>query len=125
MKIHHLGIATNNLEKVTKFIKNTHNVISQKGPVWDKNLKANLILFEVREGLAIELVCGPIVESLVRKKINLYHFCYEVNDLKIFIDKFISNGATLIKRPTPAKLFNGRKVAFLITPCGIIELLEN
>ena len=125
MKIHHLGIATNNLEKVTKFIENTHNVISQKGPVWDKNLKANLILFEVREGLAIELVCGPIVESLVRKKINLYHFCYEVNDLKIFIDKFISNGATLIKRPTPAKLFNGRKVAFLSTPCGIIELLEN
>ena len=125
MKIHHLGIATNNLEKVTKFIKDTHNVISQKGPIWDKNLKANLILFEVREGLAIELVCGPIVESLVRKKINLYHFCYEVNDLKIFINKFISNGATLIKRPTPAKLFDGRKVAFLITPCGIIELLEN
>ena len=120
MKIHHLGIATNNLDNAVKFINNTHTVISQRG-----HLNADLILLEVKEGLSIELVSGPVVESLVRKKINLYHFCYEVNDMKFFINKFISNGATLIKRPTPAKLFNDRKVAFLITPCGIIELLEN
>lgn len=125
MKIHHLGIATNNLDNAVKFINNTHTVISQRGPLLDVNLNADLILLEVKEGLSIELVSGPVVESLVRKKINLYHFCYEVNDMKFFINKFISNGATLIKRPTPAKLFNDRKVAFLITPCGIIELLEN
>ena len=124
MKIHHLGIATDNSEKVSEFVNKTHSIISQKGPLWDPNLNANLIIFEVKEGISIEVVSGPIVQSLVKKKINLYHFCYEVNDIKSSIKQFKNNGSTLIQKPKPALLFNSRLVAFLMTPLGIIELLE-
>ena len=124
MKIHHLGIASDKPEKACEFINKTHSVISKKGPLWDPKLNANLIIFEVKEGISIEIVSGPIVESLVKKKINLYHFCYEVDDINLSIERFKLNGATLIQKPQPALLFNSRLVAFLLTPLGIIELLE-
>ena len=47
MKIHHLSIA-DKPEKASEFIK-THSVISKTGPLWDPNLNANLIIFEVRK----------------------------------------------------------------------------
>ena len=124
MKIHHLGIATDKPEEASDFIKKTHSIISKRGPLWDPNLNANLIIFEVKEGISIEIVSGPIVESFVKKKINLYHFCYEVNDINLSLERFKLNGATLIQKPKPALLFNNRLVAFLLTPLGIIELLE-
>ena len=40
------------------------------------------------------------------------------------IDDFVANGAMLVSSPKPAKLFNMKKVVFLYTTYGIIELLE-
>ena len=124
MQLHHLGIATDNLLNVKKFVYKTHEVISEIGPLWDPRLKANLILLDVKEGVSIELVSGPIVDSLIKKKINLYHFCYEVKDLNKSINAFKNCGSFIIQKPTPALLFQNRMVVFLKTPLGIIELLE-
>ena len=124
MNIHHLGIATNDMKKVKDFITKTHNIIDEKGPIWDPNLKANLMLFEVKEGLSLEIVSGPIVKSLLKKNIFLYHFCYEVNNIEIAIKDLRMQGANLIQKPKPAILFNNRLVSFLMTPLGIVELLN-
>ena len=124
MNLHHLGFATNKFEEAKDFIYKTNNVISERGPIWDPNLRANLALFEINNGYSIELVEGPIVESLIKKNINLYHFCYEVNDLNESIKLIKSAKGFVIQRPKPAILFDNRLVTFLMTPLGLIELLE-
>ena len=125
MKLNHLGIATSNILKAEKFVKNTHNVINTIGPIWDPNLKANLQLFEICNGISIELVDGPVVSSLIKKGITLYHYCYEVDDLKSKIIEYKKNGGFVIVKPTPALLFENRLVSFVNTPIGIIELLSS
>jgi len=41
------------------------------------------------------------------------------------IEHFVDNGSILFSEPKPSKLFNNRKVAFLMSDIGIIELLES
>ena len=124
LKLNHLGIATKNIKRAEEFIKNTHDVINSIGPIWDKNLNANLKLFKTYNGVSIELVEGPIVNSFVKKGINLYHFCYEVDDINEKIDQFRKNGGFIILKPTPALLFQNRLVSFINSPIGIVELLS-
>ena len=124
MKLHHIGIATDNIISAKQFIKKTHKVTKETGPIWDPKLKANLVFLNVKESTSIELVSGPIVDSLIKKNTYLYHFCYEVDDINNTLKKFRLNGANLIRKPTPAILFNNRLVSFLSTPLGIIELLQ-
>ena len=90
MKLNHLGIATKNIKKADEFVRNTHDVINSLGPIWDPNLNANLKLLEINNGIAIELVEGPVVNSLIKKGITLYHFCYEVDDINVKINQFKS-----------------------------------
>ena len=125
MKLNHLGIATSNIPKAEKFVRNTHNVTNTIGPIWDPNLKANLQLFEICNGISIELVDGPAVSSLIKKRISLYHYCYEVDDIDSKIIDFKKNGGFVIIKPTPALLFENRLVSFINTPIGIIELLSS
>ena len=124
MKLHHLGIATKNIQKTELFVKKTHDLKNSIGPIWDKNLNANLQLLEINNGVSIELVEGPIVGTFVKKNINLYHFCYEVEDINFKANQFINNGGFIIVKPTPALLFENRLVTFISTPIGIIELLS-
>ena len=124
MKLHHLGIATKNIQKTELFVKKTHDLKNSIGPIWDKNLNANLQLLEINNGVSIELVEGPVVSSFIKKNINLYHFCYEVDDINLKINEFINNGGFILLKPTPALLFENRLVTFINTPIGIIELLS-
>ena len=125
MKLNHLGIATKNFKKTEKFVRNTHNVLNSIGPIWDPNLNANLQLFEISNGISIELVEGPKVSSLIKKGISLYHFCYEVDDINSKVSEFKENGGLIIVKPTPALIFEKRLVSFISTPIGLIELLSN
>ena len=124
MKLHHLGIATKNIKKTELFVKKTHDLKNSIGPIWDKNLNANLQFLEINNGVSIELVEGPIVRSFVKKNINLYHFCYEVEDINLKVNQFINKGGFMIVKPTPALLFENRLVTFISTPIGIIEFLS-
>ena len=65
------------------------------------------------------------IESFVKKKQFLYHSCWEVDNIDTAIKSFSDNGSVLISEPTPSLLFNNRKVAFLYTSVGILELLES
>ena len=70
----------------------------------------------------IELVSGNIVEKLIKKNITYYHMCYEVDNLQEAMASF--KKSIVISGPTKAILFDNRKVVFLLTPIGIVELLE-
>ncbi len=124
MNLHHLGIATDNIEFAEEFIRYSHTILDAKGPIWDENLKATVLILKTKEGTSLELVKGPAVAPLIKRGINLYHICYEVNSLANTIKELENAGGKVIVEPTPAILFDNRKVSFLMTPLGIIELLQ-
>jgi len=120
MKFHHLGIATSNIQKSFNFLKDSFGVEFASEIIHDKRQDAYLQLVQTKD-ITFELITGKRVENLISKNITYYHVCYEVND----IDSSLAALTCLqVSPPTEAILFDKRKVAFALTPLGLIELLE-
>ena len=124
MKFHHIGVATYDIEKTLNKLKKHLNIISISDITYDEKQNAKLCMIELEDKTKIELISGKIVETILKKKQYLYHTCYIVNDINLAIERLIDDGAYLIRNPINAKLFNERKVAFLMWDIGIVELLE-
>ena len=125
MKFHHLGIACENIKEVIVFLETTFSIVKKSKIIWHEIQGVDACLLTNADGINIELVSGKSIESFVNKKQFLYHSCWEVDDLEIAIKSFVDNDSVLISEPTPSLLFNNRKVAFLYTNIGILELLES
>ena len=121
MKFHHIGIATKNIEKTLEWVSEHFQIINISDKVYDANQDAYLQMIETID-VNIELVSGNIVEKLIKKNITYYHVCYEVDNLQEAMTSF--KNSIVISNPVKAILFDNRKVAFLFTPIGIVELLE-
>jgi len=121
MKFHHIGIATKSLKTSLEFVKKNFEVLNVSEEIFDEKQDATLQMIETKD-LNIELVTGNVVEKLIKAKTSYYHICYEVKDINEAIKTF--SGAILVSPPTPAILFDNRLVAFLITPLGLVELLN-
>jgi len=121
MDFHHIGVATKDIDKTLQWVKNQFDVIKISEKVYDKNQDAYLQMITTKD-VNIELVSGNVVEKFIKKNITYYHVCYEVIDIDQAIKKF--SNSLVISKPTEAILFNNAKVAFLLTPIGIVELLE-
>lgn len=121
--VHHVGIACRDLESVRSWVLATFPVASDSGPVHDPLQDADLCLLHMSDGFALELVSGPIVQGMLHRRITYYHLCYEVKDISASISSLQSGGCRLVSGPLPAVLFDGRPVAFLLSPLGLMELL--
>ena len=121
MTFHHIGIATKDITKSFKFIKDNFNIIKKTEVIYDKNQDAYVQLITTDDN-QIELVSGKQVENLIDKNITYYHICYEVDNIEESIKNF--SNALLVSPPKEAILFDNRKVAVLLTPIGLVELLE-
>ena len=122
MNFHHIGIATNDIEKCLSFVNDNFEVIASTNTIYDPNQNAELVLITTKS-VVLELVSGPLVSEFIKKQQTYYHICYEVDDLDKSIAEF--QQSIVISKPTKAILFNNRRVAFIMTPIGIIELLES
>jgi methylmalonyl-CoA/ethylmalonyl-CoA epimerase len=121
MKFHHIGIATNNINKTFEFVKNHFDIVNFTDIIYDKNQNVTLQMIYTKD-INIELVSGGMVKDIIKKKITYYHICYEVTNIQKSINSF--ENSILISPPKEAILFDNKKVAFLYTPIGLIELLE-
>jgi len=121
MKFHHIGIATKSLKTSLDFVNKNFEVINISEEIFDENQDATLQMIETKD-LNIELVTGNVVDKLIKAKTTYYHICYEVDDINEAIENF--KGAIVISEPKPAVLFDNREVAFLMTPLGLVELLN-
>ena len=119
MNFHHLGIATDNIDNSINFIKENFEIISYTNKVYDPLQDAELVLIKTKD-VNIELVSGLAVDAFIEKR--HYHVCYEVGNIDKSIKKF--SQSIIVSPPKNAILFNNRKVAFLLTPIGLVELLE-
>jgi len=121
MKFHHIGIATKDIAKTKVWVEQHFQVKKVSKLLYDPRQNAHLQMIETVD-VNIELVSGNVVEKFINKGVTYYHICYEVDDIEDTIKSFKSS--LVISQPTKAILFDNRKVAFLMTPIGIIELLE-
>ena len=124
LRFHHVGIACADLERAAAFVRAALEVASDSGPVFDPRQNATVRLFRDTDGAGVELVSGHAVVNLLPKGVSYYHTCYEVPDIVAAIDHFTARKCLLVSPPTPAVLFEMRKVAFVHSPLGLIELLE-
>lgn len=124
MKIHHVGIVCKKIEKAIRDYKSLYNVTEQSEIVYDELQKANLCLLKTDTGLDVEFISGEKVANLLKSRITYYHLCYTVENLEAEILRFEENGSLVVSDPKPAILFGGKRVAFLLTSTGLVELLE-
>ncbi len=124
LTFHHLGIACRDLNKARRFIKAIHCIIADSGVVRDPLQNVELCLLTDRSGLRLELVAGEPVAAQIGKGMSYYHTCYEVDDLEQGLALLKQSGCLLVVGPVEAVLFDHRRVAFLMSPMGLVELLE-
>ena len=124
MKIHHIGIACQDIQEAISELERFHTIIQRSEIVYDENQHASLCMVNTDTGMDIEFIAGEQVARMVKKGISYYHLCYEVDDLDTTIDEYLSRGAMMISEPKPAVLFGGKRVAFLHLPYGLVEFVE-
>lgn len=123
MKFHHVGIATESIEEALAYVKKHFDVSEVSETVFDPNQNAYLCMVTMKDGMQMELISGEVVKSFVKKKQYLYHTCYEVKDIEQQIAKF-EEDSFVMSEPKEAILFHGKRVVFITTQIGLIELVE-
>lgn len=124
MKIHHIGIACKNINKAIKAYSSMYNVVGVSEIVHDDLQNADLCILKTDNGLDVEFISGEQVASLLKSRINYYHLCYSTECIEQEIARFEEKGCVVVSDLKPAILFGGKRVAFLMTPTGLIELVE-
>ena len=124
MKLHHIGIATKDIKVTKDYIKNLYPIVKETDIIYDANQDAELCMLTLEDGLGLELIMGEKVNSFVGKKQYIYHLCFEVEDIEEAISEYRRCRDIIMTNPTPAALFDNRRVAFVFSKIGIIELVE-
>jgi len=124
LAFHHIGVACSDISAATEYVKAAYDIVSDSGTVHDPEQNADLRLFNEGSPGAIELVSGPIVASLLSRRTSYYHICYTTPDIRDTLQRARALGAIPVGPPKPAVLFQGRLVAFVYTPLGLVEFLE-
>ena len=124
MKLHHIGIAAENMSDMISYVQAIFPVKEVSETVFDENQNGSLCMITLNDDSKIELISGPIVAGRLKKRQFLYHTCYETDDLDQSVNDFMEKGAVMISVPKEAILFDMKRVVFLMTDLGIVELLE-
>ncbi|MES0809974.1 VOC family protein [Roseibium sp. SCPC15] len=126
MKFHHVGIACEEIDAVVGQFKLLHpDAEDASDTVFDEEQNAFLKLVRLQDGTRFEFISGPMVSGLVKRRIELYHTCFETADFDNQIKAFLGHKALPLSKPKPAILFGGKRVIFFKTLYGIVELLES
>ncbi len=131
MKLHHVGIVTEDIESGIQRYKAMFGFVPVTEVVDDLVQKVSVVLLSGPEAdsVPIELI-APLaddspVSKILKGNARLYHLCFLVEDIEEALKNFRSHGAIIISGPVPAELFEGKRIAFVYTPDKyIVELLE-
>ena len=130
MKLHHIGIVVENIQKslgeLTKYLDFESTTVpslvgSQKVNICF--LKTNNVFLELIEPAEEN---SPI-SNFIKKGGGFHHLCFEVDDIHLELEKMKKNGARVIV--DVVKGFEERLTAFVMldmknTNCNLIELAE-
>ncbi len=130
MNFHHIGVATNNLDKAIRLYSDLGYNMENTNVVYDPIQKVK-IAFMDKDGAPLTELLEPHgenspVENILKKNgASPYHTCYEVPSLKTSLAEMQALKFIQIIEPTPAVAFNNRLICFFYSKSiGLIELLE-
>jgi methylmalonyl-CoA/ethylmalonyl-CoA epimerase len=130
-RLHHLGFVVADIQS------SMQGFVRSLAATWDGQVfedpvqKAKVAFLATRpDDPLIELV-EPTVEGaptwrfLNEKGGGLHHVCYEVDDLEARLAEMRARRCIVVRQPTPAVAFKGRRIAWTFTPESLlVELLE-
>ncbi len=131
--IHHVGIAVPSIEEALKFHIEALGMKQVTDIVYDELQKVKVVLLSPEEKdhenysyiELVESVGSSAVDQILKQRNRLYHYCIEVSNLEETLEKVRKEHAIIVLSPTPAKLFNDRRIAFVWTPAQyLLEFLE-
>jgi methylmalonyl-CoA/ethylmalonyl-CoA epimerase len=131
LRLHHVGFVVASIEnEMPGFLRSL--AAQWNGRIFDDPQQRVKVAFLTTrpEDPQLELVepageNSPVFHFLQDRGGGLHHTCYEVGNLDEQLASFRSRGAIIAKRPKPAVAFEGRRIAWVLTPQKLlIELLE-
>ncbi len=130
MKLHHIGIVVENIQKSLGELTKYLDFESTSVPSLVGSQKVN-ICFLKTNNVFLELIepaeeNSPI-SNFIKKGGGFHHLCFEVDDIHLELEKMKKNGARIVV--DVVKGFEERLTAFVMldmknTNCNLIELAE-
>ena len=130
MKLHHIGIVVENIQKSLGELTKYLDFESTSVPSLVGSQKVN-ICFLKTNNVFLELIepaeeNSPI-SNFIKKGGGFHHLCFEVDDIHLELQKMKKNGARIVV--DVVKGFEERLIAFVMldmknTNCNLIELAE-
>lgn len=131
LRLHHVGYV------VPDIPSGAAGFVHSLGARWDgrvyddpiQNVRVAFVVIRPGEAM-VELVepaenRSPVRHFLQTKGGGLHHLCYEVADIDQTMTEMRSLGSRIARRPRPAVAFEGRRIAWMLTPENLlVELLE-
>ncbi len=129
IKLHHVGIAVDNIEKWSEVHRRILGLRLTTEIIVDEVHKVKVAFAELENGVSVEFVepFGPDspVTRVVERRGGVYHVCYVVSDIDQAVQHARDEGALVISLPQPSKAFAGKRVAFIYMPDkSVVEFLE-
>lgn len=131
LRIVHIGIAVNDLDRALAFYMNIFGQCSVSGPFEDPIQRVKVCFLGVRgQGEPLIELIAPLssdspISGYLSRSMGAYHICCQVNDINQSLAEFRLQGCVVISLPVPAVAYEGRKIAWCYTPTNhLIELVE-
>jgi catechol 2,3-dioxygenase-like lactoylglutathione lyase family enzyme len=127
----HIGIIVKNIDKAVEILVDDHNLKRCGNKVVETEIDVILQFLVDDKGLRYEIIepsnsSSPLNKVLESKNTNkIHHIAYLVEDIDQKCDHFREKGYGFLTKYFAAKVFNGARVIFLMSPLGfILELIE-
>lgn len=126
--LHHVGIATRNIEKCASVYCKLGYTLSETKIEPSQNVKIAFLskkdspLFELVEPLITD---SPISRIVQQSGTTPYHLCYEVDDIDATIDELEDMNFRPLFNPTRSEVMDDGLFCYLFSPeIGLIELYQ-
>jgi len=130
LRLHHIGLVVPEIEAFRPFYVDTLQFREHTSVIHDPIQTAFVQFFGIPgSNHYFELVAPDGETSKLRKASHkgypLNHLCYSCENITDMISSFSDSGCMVIQKPVPAVAFDGRFIAWMMTPDGLlIELVE-
>jgi methylmalonyl-CoA/ethylmalonyl-CoA epimerase len=130
LQLHHIGLVVRRVEEFRAFYVDVLHYRERTPVIHDPIQTAFVQFFSIPgAGHYLELVAPDGESSKLReasrKRNVLNHLCYSCGNIAPMVSFMKESGCFVIQNPVPAVAFDGRFIAWLMTPDGLlIEVLE-
>jgi methylmalonyl-CoA/ethylmalonyl-CoA epimerase len=131
LRLHHVGIVVDDIEEKRRYYEEALGYTARTGVIHDPVQTAYVQFLQLGNGETfIELVAPDGPESKLarasKKGLPLNHLCYATKAMEATLAHLSTKGSLVFKAPVPAVAFEGRRIAWVMGPDGLlVELVED